>query len=497
MKLPLKKILTYACLVLLGIVVVFLVCRAMLNLDDVRATLGGVIASLRAILFGCVMAYLLYPLARFSEQYLLYRTVKPKLARSLSTAIATAALLLLLFLFGYFVIPQLVLNVPTLIQSLPEMTKTSAERLSTWLVAHGQSDTIVQDLATRVTETVEGWLKDDPLSMIKDVADRLISAAMNLLNFIIGIIVMVYLLLSRDQFTGQAKKILYATVRRRSTCDAVLKHVREINQIFFGFVSGKLLDSLIIGIICGVCLAILQMPYTLLISVIVGITNIIPVFGPFFGAIPSAFLLLLVDPMKCLVFIIFIVILQQVDGNVIGPKILGDSTGLSAFWVLFSLLLFNHLMGFWGMLLGVPLFASFYYLLRELVDSRLRKRHLPESTEEFMRIDHIDASGTVHYAEQDLPNFRPIFVGEDSVLRQLVRSLTQPSAHLRRIRQDYALRRSASQVEQAAEVARRARLAADLARQAAEQAVREAEDAEGKALAAERAAQSVRDRADR
>ena len=332
--------------------------------------------------------------------------------------------------------------------------------------------------------------------MIKDVADRLISAAMNLLNFIIGIIVMVYLLLSRDQFTGQAKKILYASVRRRSTCDAILKHVREINHIFFGFVSGKLLDSLIIGIICGVCLTILQMPYTLLISVIVGITNIIPVFGPFFGAIPSAFLLLLVDPTKCLIFIIFIIILQQVDGNVIGPKILGDSTGLSAFWVLFSLLLFNHLMGFWGMLLGVPLFASFYYLLRELVDSRLRKRHLPQSTEEFMRIDHIGADGTVHYAEQTLPNFRPLFVGESSVLRQLVRSLTQPSVHLRRLRQDYALRRSASQAEQAAEVARRARLAADLARQAAEQAVREAEEAEDRAQAAERAAQSVQDRTD-
>ena len=122
-----------------------------------------------------------------------------------------------------------------------------------------------------------------------------------------------------------------------------------------GFVSGKLLDSLIIGIICGICLSLLHMPYAMLISVIVGITNIIPVFGPFFGAIPSAFILLLTDPGKCLIFIVFVIILQQVDGNIIGPKILGDSTGLSAFWVLFALLLFNHLMGFWGRLLGVCL----------------------------------------------------------------------------------------------------------------------------------------------
>ncbi|MFQ9412205.1 MAG: AI-2E family transporter [Evtepia gabavorous] len=153
----------------------------------------------------------------------------------------------------------------------------------------------------------------------------------------------------------------------------ILKHLRAINRIFSGFVSGKLLDSLIIGIICGICLSLLHMPYAMLISVIVGITNIIPVFGPFFGAIPSAFILLLTDPGKCLIFIVFVIILQQVDGNIIGPKILGDSTGLSAFWVLFALLLFNHLMGFWGMLLGVPLFASFYYLLREFINARLRK----------------------------------------------------------------------------------------------------------------------------
>ena len=171
------------------------------------------------------------------------------------------------------------------------------------------------------------------------------------------------------------------------------------------------LDSLIIGIICGICLSLLHMPYAMLISVIVGITNIIPVFGPFFGAIPSAFILLLTDPGKCLIFIVFVIILQQVDGNIIGPKILGDSTGLSAFWVLFALLLFNHLMGFWGMLLGVPLFASFYYLLGEFINARLRKKSLPLETQEYVHVSGIDEKGSISYLPPPVIEFHPLFRG--------------------------------------------------------------------------------------
>ena len=165
------------------------------------------------------------------------------------------------------------------------------------------------------------------------------------------------------------------------------------------------------------------MPYAMLISVIVGITNIIPVFGPFFGAIPSSFLLLLTDPGKCLIFILFIIILQQVDGNIIGPKILGDSTGLSAFWVLFALLLFNHLMGFWGMLLGVPLFASFYYLLREFINSRLRKKDLPLATREYVHIAGIDDNGTISYMPPPIIQFQPLFRGENSLRAHLCRRM--------------------------------------------------------------------------
>lgn len=426
MKLSIKKILLYSGLILLAIITIGLVCKILLNLDVVFASFSGILGALRSIVLGCVMAYLLYPLTRFTEHFLLYHNVKKSAARSLSTAFSTFVLLMLIFLFIYFVIPQLLENLPALGQDLPWMIRNTFNQLTNFLESHGQSTDFLMDISTKLTNAFNSWLEGDPLSDLMSLLGRVVDVAKGLLNFVIGIIVMVYVLMSRDQFVGQGKKLLFALCRKQSTCDTILKHLRVINRIFSGFVSGKLLDSLIIGILCGIVLSILNMPYTMLISVIVGITNIIPVFGPFFGAIPSAFLLLLTDPGKCVVFIIFIIILQQIDGNIIGPKILGDSTGLSAFWVLFSLLFFNHLMGFWGMLLGVPLFASFYYLLREFINSRLRKKNLPDATNEYVHAVGINEDGSIRTIEPNVIQFYPLFKGNGSYLSQLKQWFEHP-----------------------------------------------------------------------
>ena len=168
-----------------------------------------------------------------------------------------------------------------------------------------------------------------------------------------------------------------------------------------GFITGKLLDSAIIGAICYIGCLIMNMPYALLVSVIIGVTNVIPFFGPFIGAIPSALLILLVDPWKCLIFIIFIIILQQVDGNIIGPKILGGSIGINGFWVMFSIILFGGLFGFWGMLLGVPVFVVIYTGVTRLVDKRLKKKDLPDDPDLYSDLDHIDPeSGTMIMRKQ-------------------------------------------------------------------------------------------------
>ena len=166
----------------------------------------------------------------------------------------------------------------------------------------------------------------------------------------------IYLLTSKETFIGQGKKIVYTLLPPKY--GNIMVHVMRVsNQMFGGFISGKILDSAIIGVICYIGLMILRVPYSLLVAVIVGVTNIIPFFGPFIGAVPSVILIALADPIKGLYFLIFVVVLQQVDGNIIGPKILGDSTGLSAFWVVFAILVGGGLFGFMGMTLGVPTFA--------------------------------------------------------------------------------------------------------------------------------------------
>nr|MCR5089558.1 AI-2E family transporter [Oscillospiraceae bacterium] len=163
-----------------------------------------------------------------------------------------------------------------------------------------------------------------------------------------------------------------------------------IDKTFMSFLSGKLLDSLIIGIICYISCSIMRMPYTLLVSVIVGVTNIIPFFGPFIGAVPSALVILMVNPAKCLLFIVFVIILQQVDGNIIGPRILGNSTGITGFWVMFSIIVGGGLFGFWGLLLGVPVFVVIYTFINNRIEKKLRKSDLPTEIADYEGLDYID-----------------------------------------------------------------------------------------------------------
>ena len=180
-----------------------------------------------------------------------------------------------------------------------------------------------------------------------------------------------------------------AFVRNTRTANSIIGDFRFTHKTFSGFISGKILDSLIIGLICFSCISVMDMPYTVLISVIVGVTNVIPFFGPYLGAIPSALLILLIDPIKCIYFVIFIIILQQFDGNFLGPKILGESTGLSGFWVIFSITIFGGLFGVFGMIIGVPTFAVLYAFIRKLTNRLLKKRGLPITTEKYMHLDMI------------------------------------------------------------------------------------------------------------
>lgn len=206
---------------------------------------------------------------------------------------------------------------------------------------------------------------------------------------IVGLIISVYVMADQEHFAGQAKKIVYAMFKP-VRANVIVDTVRKSNEIFSGFISGKILDSAIIGVLAYIVLAIMKMPDTVLVAVIIGVTNVIPFFGPFIGAVPSFIIIVLQNPIQGLYFLIFIVVLQQIDGNIIGPKILGSSTGLSAFWVVFAILVFGGLWGFPGMLLGVPLMAVIYYVAQKTVSYFLKKRGLTTDTLAYVYLTKVD-----------------------------------------------------------------------------------------------------------
>lgn len=400
MKLPSQKWLFYVCLLLSGFALAVIIYLLTSQLSATGNSIHGIFTALQPVFLGIMMTYLLYPLANNFERFLLRKRMIKKIARIISVLTAAAFLIFLFVLFGYLVLPQLIESITTLSGNFMGMLNSFTTRASEILADLGLPAEEITKQWQTAAENFTSWLQDDLVSTLLSITSGIFSVAKIAMNLVIGIIVMVYLLFSRDHFIGQSKKILYALCPNRRVCRLILENVRQINQIFGGFLTGKVIDSLIIGVLCFVILSLLHIPYTMLISVVVGVTNIIPVFGPFIGAIPCALLLLLTDPTKCLVFIIFIIILQQIDGNVIGPMILGDSTGLPAFWVLFSLLLFQYLFGFWGMIIGVPVFAAIYHLLKQLINYLLAKRSLPLSTRDYVEVEGIAEDGTLLYFKQ-------------------------------------------------------------------------------------------------
>ncbi len=221
------------------------------------------------------------------------------------------------------------------------------------------------------------------------------------INVLVGLIISVYVMASQETFAGQGKKIIYALFKP-ARANVIIETVRKSNEIFGGFIIGKLLDSAIIGVLAYIILAIMRMPDTILIAVIIGVTNVIPFFGPFVGAVPSFIIIVLQNPLQGIYFLIFVLILQQVDGNIIGPKILGSSTGLSSFWVVFAILVFGGLWGFPGMLLGVPIMAVIYYIAEKLIEYFLGRRGLKPDTKSYIRLVGVE-SGTNRMIYEAVP----------------------------------------------------------------------------------------------
>ena len=354
----------------------------------VKAFLG----TLSPVLYGLGIAYLLHPIEDRIRKLLepqLRKVLSEKKAAGMAKGIGIFASLvfagLVIWALIAMILPQLLESITTIIGNFPSYYNT----LTKW-VQEFINGSIAEDVTQEIMDQVYIYLKDfltgtvlpKVQTILAGLTTSIVNIAKSMLNLIIGVIISIYLLSGKDKFLAQSKKLCYAVLGHKRG-GYVCNVCTFANRVFGGFIGGKIIDSLIIGILCFIGLQILDMPYTMLISIIVGVTNIIPFFGPYLGAIPSALLLLVIDPMECLYFVIFIIILQQLDGNVIGPQILGDATGLDSIWVVVSLLIFGNLFGILGMVIAVPLFAVIYKIVSELVNFLLKKRELSTTTSDY------------------------------------------------------------------------------------------------------------------
>lgn len=381
---------------------------ALANMSTLVAFHNQINQVLRPIYYGMVLTFLLLPVHRFFYQIFVKSVLleKLKIRKRASNGLAIALSLLIAILINYLLLamllPQLYESITALFLSIPSDFNLGTPQ---WLQDFFNKNPNVYNtvapyyypiidainlwVRTEVMprlasiEEIMGWAQDLILpylsSMVSGVSQVVFATVIFAKDILIALIVSVYLLARKSTFSAQGKKLCYAFLPNK-WADFLLDELRNAYRILSGFINGKLIDSLIIGLICFIGATLLKFPYAPLIATIIGVTNIIPFFGPFIGAVPCGFLILITNPIQTIYFALFILALQQFDGNILGPKILGESTGLASFWVLFAILFFGGIFGFAGMLFGVPVFATFYSMLSRFVRYQLSKKNMPLET---------------------------------------------------------------------------------------------------------------------
>lgn len=379
-------------IMLINLVLAFL----FFNWENVTGIVSMFNSAMAPVYSGMVIAYLLNPGMKVLEKHIFMPlmgrvTKKRKVQRSIArgSSIVFSLLIGIALIIGLFmlVIPELVNSISQLVNQLPSYYRSFQTGFAQAAKDHPDAVSYVTDLTNQAYEHMMTWLKTDLLpsssKLIFSVSDSIMNIFGVLFNFFIGIIISIYLMANKELFGAQAKRITY-TIFKKKWADSILSLMTEANQVFGKFISGKILDSLIVGILTFFVMSIFGMPYVVLISVLICVTNIIPFFGQYIGSIPSALLVFLVSPVKGVIFLILIIVIMQLDGNIIGPKILGESIGLGSFWVLFSILIFGSLFGLAGMIVAVPVFALIFRMIKRWSASRLKGKQLPVETIYYM-----------------------------------------------------------------------------------------------------------------
>ena len=395
-----------------GITAYLVIAAAMLfyilvtRLPGIKLALDGLMKILSPFVWGLVIAYLLCPLMKIYQRGLFMplgnalfskREDKEarafKFSRGMAVLLAEITMLIIIAAVVWLIVPRLYQSLRNIVLNSTDYINAAYEWIDKLLSDYPEIEEKISGTYGTLSSGVFGWLSNTILPQLDGIISNVTSGAYYFLkgiyNVIIGMIVSVYVLYNKENFSAGSKKLIYC-IFSVEAAEKILSALHFVDQVFIGFLSGKLLDSIIIGLICYIVCLILRMPYTLLVSVIIGVTNIIPFFGPFIGAVPSALIILMEDPLQGLIFVIFVIVLQQFDGNFLGPKILGNSVGINGFWVMFSIIIGAGLFGFMGMLLGVPVFVIIYTGLNALIDRKLRRSGLSTDTEYYRDISHID-----------------------------------------------------------------------------------------------------------
>ena len=366
------------------------------NYESFSEGVGTIKTIVSPFIYGFVMAYLLSPIynATVRGLYKLLGKYFKNKQRLFSFCKLVASVVAVVCLIGAvagliaLIVPQVIESLTGILKSLPQrLTQLSAlfnditSKMDNKRLAMKMSEIYAQ-VQTNLIELAQTKLLPGMGTLVGQVSTQVLLTLKTMMNVMIGVMACVYMLNSKERFQGQFKKVILATLPKEKA-EAVFDFAKFTNRTFGGFINGKIIDSIIIGIICFILMEIFGFPYPILISAIIGITNVIPFFGPFIGAIPAAIIILLVSPIHALYFLVLIFVLQQVDGNIIGPTILGNTTGIASFWVLFSIVIGGGLFGFIGMVLGVPVFAIIYYYFSRSINKRLEAKGLESRTDSY------------------------------------------------------------------------------------------------------------------
>lgn len=349
------------------------------NLPAIGNGIGVIIKALMPFLIGMLLALIMTPLRQWIEKKVMKNVHwRARTKRRVATLLCLIVVLLVLAAFFAIIMPQLISSLKSFAENLQSYIDSIEKALAKLSVSDPELLDNIQKMIRTGSDQLTSWLTGAQGGLTKIISFS-VSVVKNIINFFIGLIIMFYLLLDEEKFKHQVKKLAYGAFPEKAG-DEIMYVGRLSVRMFNSFIAGKAVDSLIIGIVCWLAVTILQMPYAPMIGFIVGITNMIPVFGPFIGAIPCLIILLIINPWQSLEFLIFIIILQQIDGNIIGPHILGDSMGLPTLWVMFAIIVGGALFGVVGMFLGVPIFSVIYTLVANVLNRRMMENQIDLNT---------------------------------------------------------------------------------------------------------------------